>query len=49
MNFGKVKIVTEESLIDTFEHETNTFINPIEQLITEDESLMKDLEKEYQK
>lgn len=40
--------VTEESLIDTFEEETNTFINPMEQLITEDESLIKNLAQEYQ-
>lgn len=41
--------VTEESLIDTFEDETNTFINPVEQLLTEDENLRKELEYEYQK
>ncbi len=41
--------VSEESLINTFEDETNTFINPMEQLLTEDENLMLDLEKEYQK
>lgn len=39
--------VTEESLIDTFEGETNTFINPMEELIKEDEHFIKDLEKEY--
>lgn len=39
--------VTEESLIDTFEAETNTCINPMEQLIKEDEHLIKDLENEY--
>lgn len=39
--------ITEESIIDTFENETNTYINPMEQLLTEDESLMKDLEQEY--
>ena len=39
--------VTEESLIDTFEDETNTCINPMEQLIKEDEHLIKDLENEY--
>ena len=41
--------VTEKSLINTFEDETNTCINPMEQLLTEDENLMKDLEQEYQK
>ena len=41
--------ITEDSIIDTFENETNTYINPMEQLLTEDESLMKDLEQEYQK
>lgn len=41
--------VSEESLINTFEDETHTFINPMEQLLTEDENLMLDLEKEYQK
>lgn len=40
--------VSEESLIDTFEKETNTYINPMEQLLTEDENLKKDLEEEYQ-
>ena len=40
--------VTEESIIDTFENETNTYINPMEQLLTEDKNLMKDLEQEYQ-
>ena len=39
--------VTEESIIDTFENETNTYINPMEQLLTEDKNLMKDLEQEY--
>lgn len=41
--------ITEESLINTFEKETNNFINPIEQLLTEDENLRKELECEYQK
>ncbi len=31
--------VTEDSLIDTFEKETNTSINPMEQLLTEDKYL----------
>lgn len=39
--------VTEEYFIDTFENETNNFINPMEQLIKEDEHLIKDLENEY--
>ena len=41
--------VAEESFINAFEDETNTFINPMEQLLTEDENLKKDLEQEYQK
>lgn len=40
--------VTEESLIETFEKETNTFINPMEQLITEDENLIEELEHDYE-
>ena len=41
--------VTEESLIDTFENETNTFINPMEQLLVEDEKMKENLENEYNK
>lgn len=41
--------VTEESLIYTFEDETKTCINPMEQLITEDEDIKSELENEYQK
>ena len=37
----------QTNLIDTFEDETNTCINPMEQLIKEDEHLIKDLENEY--
>ena len=39
--------VTEESLIDTFEDETNTFINPMEQLLFEDNKLKEELENAY--
>ena len=41
--------ITEKTIVDTFEKETNTFLNPMEQLITEDENLIKDLEREYQR
>lgn len=41
--------ITEESLVATFEEETNTFIDPMEQLLREDENLVKKLEEEYQK
>lgn len=41
--------ITEESIIDTFEEETNTFINPMEQSLTEDKYLKSELENEYQK
>ncbi len=41
--------ITEASIADTFENETNTFLNPMEQLLSEEENLMKDLEQEYQK
>ena len=40
--------VTEESLINTFEDETHTFINPMEQLLVADKDLMEELEQEYQ-
>lgn len=39
--------VTEESLIDTFEKETITFLNPMEQLLSENNNLKEDLENEY--
>lgn len=38
--------ITEKSIIDTFKKETNTFLNPMEQLLAEDENLIKDLEYE---
>lgn len=40
--------VTEVSLINTFEDETNTCINPMEQLLVEDENLIEELEHDYE-
>lgn len=40
--------ITEDSIIDTFEKETNTYINPMEQLLVEDKNLMEELEHDYQ-
>jgi len=39
--------VSEESLINTFEDENNTFINPMEQLLFEDNNLKEELENAY--
>ena len=39
--------ITENSLISTFEDETHTFIDPMEQLLVEDKNLMEELEHEY--
>ena len=39
--------VSEEKLVIGFEYETNTYLNPFEQLLAEDEDIKKELEKEY--
>lgn len=39
--------VNEDTLVDTLKKETKTYINPMEQLITEDKNLMEELKDEY--
>lgn len=39
--------VNEDTLVDTFEKETKTYINPMEQLLTEDNDIREKLEENY--
>lgn len=39
--------VNEDTLVDTLKKETKTYINLMEQLITEDKNLMEELKDEY--